>query len=415
MTPQERRGWLIVASLFLVLLLVFGGGYNTVPVFLPALLKAFPSWSHQRVSILASALAASAGLSILPVGWLVDRIEARIVMVAGAIAAGAAFLIASQANALGPLIGAYVLLGFGIAAGTVLPASLVIANWFSERRGTAMGLANAGSTTGGMVMTLAAGFLIRHWSWRVAYLTIGLPMIVIAAPLIALTVRSRPPGIVKRTLAQSAEMLPGYEVGAAVGTRSFWMIALANFCFAFAATGTAIHMVTHLEHVGYSAADAALAMSFIFGFAAIGKVVMGLIADRLSARRALAIDFVIQAVGIVLVFAIQFAVAAPIFVAVYGLTVAAPLMLLPLLTAESLGLKHFGFICGLTGLAQTFGATIGPLVSGRIFDVTNSYTAAFELCIVINLLGALATFACKSYVAEPAPLAVISEPASTGT
>jgi MFS family permease len=92
---------------------------------------------------------------------------------------------------------------------------------------------------------------------------------------------------------------------------------------------------------------------------------MGLIADRLSARWALAIDFVIQAIGIVLVFAVQFVVVAPIFVALYGLSVAAPLMLLPLLTAESLGLKRFGFIYGLIGLAQTFGATIGPLVSGQ--------------------------------------------------
>ena len=64
-------------------------------------------------------------------------------------------------------------------------------------------------------------------------------------------------------------------------------------------------------------------------------------------------------------------------------------MLLPLLTAESLGLKRFGSISGLTGLAQTFGAALGPLVSGRIFDLTNSYTTAFELCIVVNLLGRL--------------------------
>jgi MFS family permease len=55
---------------------------------------------------------------------------------------------------------------------------------------------------------------------------------------------------------------------------------------------------------------AALAISLIFGFAAIGKVVMGLIADRLTARRALAIDFAIQAASIVLVFAVQRAVAA---------------------------------------------------------------------------------------------------------
>jgi cyanate permease len=89
-----------------------------------------------------------------------------------------------------------------------------------------------------------------------------------------------------------------------------------------------------------------------------------------------------------------------VFVIVYGLTVAAPLMLLPLVTAESLGLKRFGFLGGMTGLAQTFGATVGPLVTGRIFDVTRSYTMAFELYIAINVLGALAAFACKSYAAE---------------
>jgi MFS family permease len=412
MTPQERRGWFMVVSLFVVLLLVFGGGYNTVPVFLPALLRAFPSWSHQRVSILASVLAASAGLSVVPVGWLIDRVEARIVMIAGALAVGAAFLIASQANALAPLIGAYLLVGFGIAAGTVLPASLVIANWFTARRGIAMGLANSGSTTGGMVMTLAAGFFIRHWGWRVAYLLIGLPMIAVAAPLVAIAVRSRPPGSIKRPVAQATETLPGYEVRAALGTRSFWMIVIANFCFAFAATGTAIHMVAHLEHVGYSAADAAFAMSLIFGFAAIGKVLMGLIADRVTARRALALDFAIQAGGIALVFAVQNAIVAPIFVLVYGLTVAAPLMLLPLLTAESLGLKRFGFIAGLAGLAQAFGAAVGPLVSGRIFDVTNSYASAFELFVAIAILGAVVALGCKPYPDEATARVAILSPAS---
>ena len=54
MTAQERQGWLIVATLFTVLLLVFGGGYNTVSVFVPALLRAFPHWTHKQVSILPS-------------------------------------------------------------------------------------------------------------------------------------------------------------------------------------------------------------------------------------------------------------------------------------------------------------------------------------------------------------------------
>ena len=49
MTQRERQGWLIVAALFVALLLIFGSGYNTVPVFVPALLTAFPHWSRAQV------------------------------------------------------------------------------------------------------------------------------------------------------------------------------------------------------------------------------------------------------------------------------------------------------------------------------------------------------------------------------
>jgi OFA family oxalate/formate antiporter-like MFS transporter len=397
MTAQERQGWLIVATLFIVLLLVFGGGYNTVPVFVPALLRAFPLWTHKEVSILPSALAASAGLSVLPVGWLIDRIEARVIMVVGGLAAGAAFLIASQASGLAPMIGAYLLLGVGISAGTVLPASFVVANWFTARRGIAMGVANAGSTTGGMVMTLVAGYAIRGWGWRAAYMTVGLPMIAVAVPLILIVVRSRPPASVTESGSRVAVTLTGFDTGPALRTRSFWMIVIANFCFAFSATGTAIHMVAHLENVGFTSANAALLMSLIFGLAAVGKVLLGLLADRFSARLALAVDFAVQALGVALAFTLTHAVMAPIFVFVYGLSVAAPLMLLPLLLAESLGLRRFGLLAGLAGLAQTFGAMCGPLVSGAIFDSTKSYAGAFALFMSINLLGALVASACKPY------------------
>src|SRR5207245_10182631 len=108
----------------------------------------------------------------------------------------------------------------------------------------------------------------------------GLPMIVIVVPLVALIVRSRPPGTAPVTVGQGAERLEGFETAEALRTRSFWMIVLANFCFAITATGSAIHMVAYLEGIGYKTAAAALVMSLIFAFAAIGKVVMGYLADR---------------------------------------------------------------------------------------------------------------------------------------
>jgi MFS family permease len=412
MTQQERRGWFIVASLFAALLLIFGSGYNTVAVFVPALLRGFPHWSRAQVSLLPSMLALSAGISVLPIGWLLDRAEARIVMIFGAFAAGGAFLWASRLSSLTPMMAAYLLLGVGISAATVLPASLVIANWFEARRGLAMGIAICGTTVGGMLMTLVANYIILRWGWRAAYVALGTPMIVLVVPLIAIMVRNRPTEMTKMTVAESASKLEGFEALEAWRTRSFWMIALANFCFGFAAAGAVVHMIAYLEGIGYKAGSAALAMSMFFGFAAAGKVGMGYLADRISARLALAVDFVVIAMTFTMIFSASHIAVLAVFIVVFGTAAAAPLVLLPLLTVESLGRKRYGILGGLTGLAGTLGATIGPVVAGRIFDLTRSYFGAFELFILLDVIGALASFACQTYASRTSRLRIAPVPAS---
>src|SRR6266851_8414911 len=46
--------------------------------------------------------------------------------------------------------------------GTIAPAAFVVANWFGARRGLAMGVTLGGTTTGGMLMTLTASYVIAH-------------------------------------------------------------------------------------------------------------------------------------------------------------------------------------------------------------------------------------------------------------
>src|SRR5271167_820633 len=223
MTQRERQGWIIVASLFVVLMFVFGSGYNTGGLFFPHLLKHF-GWPRAQLSTLQGlALPISAGISAPLIGWLIDRVEARIVMVAGAIMTGVSFLIASRVDSFGPLFGAYVLLGVGIGASTLLPCSLVIANWFGARRGLAMGLAMSGTSAGGMVMTLVSDRAIRFAGWRFGYLLLAAPAFVIVIPMVLLLVRTRPQDSERLTVAEAASALPGLEVGEAVVGRSFWL------------------------------------------------------------------------------------------------------------------------------------------------------------------------------------------------
>jgi hypothetical protein len=70
-------------------------------------------------------------------------------------------------------------------------------------------------------------------------------MFLVVIPLVLVMVRTRPPGAVKMTVAEGAQRLEGFELDAAVRTRSFWVIVLA-FLFAFAGGGSLIHMVAYL-------------------------------------------------------------------------------------------------------------------------------------------------------------------------
>ena len=127
---------------------------------------------------------------------------------------------------------------------------------------------------------------------------------------------------------------------------------------------------------------------------------MGFVADRITARIALATTFAIQSIGVATIFVVGHAGLIALFVVVYGISVAAPLMLLPLVIAESMGLKRFGFLSGITGLAQTTGAAVGPIVAGKIFDISGSFIPAFELMIVVNIVAAIAILACRTYAVE---------------
>jgi MFS family permease len=410
MTRQEKHGWLIVASLFVTMVAIVGGGYNATGVFIPALLKTF-GWNRATVSLLPSVTALAWGALIFPVGWLLDRVEARFVMVAGALAAGLGFILASRADSFVPMFIAFVMLGVGIAAGTIAPAAFVVANWFRARRGLAMGVMLGGTTTGGMLMTLAGSYLIAHWGWRVAYLAFAAPVFLIVIPAVIFTVRSRPPGEREMSVAEAAESLEGFETAVALRTRSLWMIVLAQFLWAFATTGSIIHLIQYLIDSHYSAASAANLVGLIFGLCTLGKVVMGLVADRVTARIAATLTLTLDAFGVLLLLGVQHAWMLMPLLATYGFLQAAPLMLFPLLTAESMGIKRYGAIFATVSAANTVGAVFGPPVAGAIFDSTHSYVIAYSLFAVCYLAAAAASYNSRPYEVEVARLTLAPAPA----
>jgi MFS family permease len=217
---------------------------------------------------------------------------------------------------------------------------------------------------------------------------------------------------VQMTVAEAANLLEGFEATEALRTRSFWMLVIAHFCFGLVAVGMVVHLIAYLEGLGYQAGSAAMVMSILFGLGGLGKVLLGHVADRIGARLALAADFAAAALAFLLVFGAARMFVLAVFILAFGMAAAAPVALLPLLVAESLGRRRFGVLAALTGTAATIGATTGPVIAGRIFDITGSYAGAFELFILADAVGALATFVCQSH-AQSAGIRATLAPAST--
>jgi MFS transporter, OFA family, oxalate/formate antiporter len=412
MSRQERRGWIIVAALFFTLFLVWGGGVNTAAVFFTPLLKYF-GWSRARLSTLSAAGSLIAALAAPAVGWLLDRIEARVIMVAGAALAGAALLAASRADSYAPLLLANLGIAIGVTASTLLPCQLVVANWFTARRGIAMGVTFAGTSLGGAAMTIVANRAIAHGGWRGGYVVMALPVLVLVIPVLFLLVRTRPDAgrdaageaaSASITGASAGPRLPGFEMRDAVRTRSFWMLSVAQFFYACAVSGVGLHMVAYLIGAGYTAARAAGALSAIFLVTSVGKLVTGGFADRIGPRTVLAVVFAGATAGTIMLLGASRGALLAGFILLNGTAAGTPLVLLPMVAVESLGLRRLGSILGVSGIFGTIGAAIGPVAAGRIFDLSGSYEVAFIVFAAMWTAAAIAIAGCRPLEREEARL-----------
>jgi MFS family permease len=101
----------------------------------------------------------------------------------------------------------------------------------------------------------------------------------------------------------------------------------------------------------------------------------------------MALAMFLQAVATLCLFGIHSPLALPAFVIAFGLGLGGLAVTFPLLVGECFGLRAFAKLLGVLMVPATLGGAIGPVLTGRIFDVTSSYTLAFALHLGAFLIG----------------------------
>lgn len=375
--------WVIVAVGALMTCVAIGAMFS-LAVFLDPL-ATDTGWSRAGISGAMTLNFLVMGAGAFGWGAASDRFGTRIVVLIGAVLLGLALVLASKAATLTQFQLTYGIL-VGLAASTFFaPMIAATTAWFDTHRSLAVSLVSAGMGVAPMTISPLARWLITTYDWRTAMLLIGILAWVLLIPA-ALLVR-RAPAVAD--VAPGTRDVPGMTVARALRSRHFLILGLTFFACCAAHSGPIFHMVSYAMACGL-APMAAVSVYSVEGLAGLGgRLLLGVLADRLGAKRVLIAGLLLQAFvmgGYLFIDQLhEFYALAVIFGIAYG----GVMPLYAILARDYFGQSLMGTVFGAATMLSSLGMAIGPLAGGWIFDAFDGYAWLFIGASALGL-GAVA-------------------------
>lgn len=374
--------WVIVAAGALMSCVAIGTMFSLAIFLEPMALDT--GWSRAGISSAMTLNFLVMGLGGFAWGALSDRFGARIVVMIGAVLLGLALVLASRAGSLLTFQITYGVL-VGLAASAFFaPMIALTTGWFDTHRGLAVSLVSAGMGVAPMTISPFARWLISAYEWRTAMFDIGITAWVLLLPAVLL-VRQPPKPAGHETSSTPVAEGAGMTVGQALRSPQFIVLGLTFFACCAAHSGPIFHMVSYAMLCGV-APMAAVSIYSVEGLAGLGgRLLYGVLADRLGVKPVLIAGLAIQAIVIAAYLSISrlehFYMLAVIFGATYG----GVMPLYAVLAREYFGQRILGTVFGAATMLSSLGMALGPLAGGMVFDAYASYSWLFIGSAIIGL------------------------------
>jgi MFS family permease len=365
--------WVIVAAGGVLGCVAIGAMFS-LPVFIRPIAEA-TKWSITGVSSAMTVGFLAMALASMFWGTLSDRIGPRVVVMIGSVMLAASVALASRATSLiefqlvfGMLVGA-------ATAAIFAPMMATVTGWFDTHRSLAVSLVSAGIGMAPIVMSPLAAWLVSQYDWRTSMLIIAGVAAVVMIPVTFLV--RRPPaleaGASAVTVAAVSEPDVEMSLGQALRSPQFIILLLTNFFCCATHSGPIFHTVSYAVTCGIPLI-AAVSIYSVEGLAGMGgRVVFGILGDRLGAKPVLVVGLLLQAFGALAYFFVRDLAAFYAVAAVFGFIYAGVMPLYAVLARENFPLRMMGTVIGGTAMAGSLGMAIGPVAGGLIYDTSGSY------------------------------------------
>jgi MFS family permease len=367
LVQESPYRWVIVALGGLMGCVAIGAMFS-LAVFL-APMSTETGWSRAGISLAMTINFIVMAFGSFAWGSASDRWGARFTTLCGAVLLGAALVIASRADTLREFQLTYGVL-IGLAASSFFaPMIATVMGWFETRRNLAVSLVSAGMGMAPLTISPFASWLITHYGWRPAMFTIGVVAWVLLIPA-SLFVR-RPP--VAGTASPAAPKPDKQEVGRALTSPQFLVLGFTFMLCCMAHSGPIFHVVSYAMYCGIGAM-AAVSVYSVEGLAGLGgRIIIGLLADRLGAKRVLVGTLVLQSLAIAAYLRVnelsEFYTLAVIFGVAYG----GGMPLYASIAREYFPQHIMGTVFGAATMLSSLGMALGPVAGGWVFDTYHNY------------------------------------------
>ncbi|MDI3339823.1 MAG: MFS transporter [Sphaerobacter sp.] len=366
--------------------------------------------SHGDLGLIVSLSILVMGASQPAVGWLVDRLPARLVAAGGLALLAIGLVLTGRAGNIWQLVLGYcVFVALGLAAVSPVTVTPLVASWFVKRRATALSIVNAGGSLGQLAIVPGLTMLVVAAGWRDAYALLGAALFFIGAPLILWLLREREGD------GQLAGAAAGCDLRRAVAHRSFWQLSVGFFVCGFTMAWVTTYFVDYALAEGISRETAGFGLSLMGGASILGTLATGWWADRAGGVVPLATVYALRGLGFAGLMVAGNGMAATLLaLAVIGFSWSSTVPLTSALCADIYGRRALGTIFGLMFAIMPIGSAVGSALAGELRDLTGTYATSLLANVAAGLLAAVVVLAVRPrpIFARPAASAA-GEPAPT--
>jgi MFS family permease len=401
-------GWVILPAAALAIFVSGPGQTYSVSQFVDPLIEEF-GWSRTAIAGLYTAGSLTAAATMIGIGWLLDRLGARLMLVGIGICLGLAALWMSNVdNKAEVYVGFAALRIFGQGSLGLIPSTLV-ALWFVRKRGRATAIAGLGMVASQAVFPPLIHTLITRIGWRETWVVMAIVVWVLLVPVAVFIIRRspesvglRPDGLVAPPTPVASDtshtplpQVEGWTLGESARSLSFWLVMVTAASASLVTTAFVFHQAAVFDSRGLSAGVSAAVLSVMGPMSLGGAFAGGFLADRYPNRFLLLVGQALIVVGAAFALTMSTTWQAFAYGAVIGFASGGLITVNAVVWPNYFGRRHLGKIRGAAIAATVGGAALGPLPFAIAFDILGSYTSVLALFTAFPAVSMVAAILAK--------------------